>query len=258
MWTDDPVLRDFKFTNVFRELDRTTVWFRENIRDPLKNRAEVLNATIAFRWFNRIETGEVLLRDPNLFEVWDSATARGRLAERSPVVGGAYIIKTPNGMSKLDGVLWCIDQCHAENHRLYDEIHGGTLENAVNVLCGMPFMGPFMAYEVVTDLRHTHMLDEAPDIMTWANPGPGCARGLSRLIGEDKDHFNRGSVKHREIMMDKMQDLLHETLETKYWPASWPRWEMRDVEHTLCEWDKYMRARLGEGRPKQRFTFAGS
>lgn len=27
-WTDDPILRKFRFTNVFRELDRTTVWFR--------------------------------------------------------------------------------------------------------------------------------------------------------------------------------------------------------------------------------------
>ncbi len=27
-------------------------------------------------------------------------------------------------------------------------------------------------------------------------------------------------------------------------------WEMREVEHTLCEFDKHERARLGQGRPR--------
>ena len=39
----------------------------------------------------------------------------------------------------------------------------------------------FMAYEVVTDLRHTKWLKNAKDIMTWANPGPGAQRGLNRI-----------------------------------------------------------------------------
>jgi hypothetical protein len=42
------------------------------------------------------------------------------------------------------------------------------------------------------------------------------------------------------------------------WPHEWPAWEMREVEHTLCEFDKYERARLGEGRPKQRFNPGGT
>ena len=35
-WTDDPILQEFKFCQVFREHDRTTRWFRTHIRDPLK------------------------------------------------------------------------------------------------------------------------------------------------------------------------------------------------------------------------------
>jgi hypothetical protein len=30
----------------------------------------------------------------------------------------------------------------------------------------------------------------------------------------------------------------------------WPAWEMREVEHSLCEFDKYERVRRGEGRPR--------
>ena len=64
-WTDDPILQRYRFTNVFRELDATTVWFRQHLRDPLKNLVEVLPATVVFRWFNRISTGEIIMQQQN-------------------------------------------------------------------------------------------------------------------------------------------------------------------------------------------------
>jgi hypothetical protein len=36
-WTKDPVLATAYFCNVFREDDRTTVWFREEVRNKLRN-----------------------------------------------------------------------------------------------------------------------------------------------------------------------------------------------------------------------------
>ena len=62
-WTDDPILQKYKFTNVFREDDATTVWFRENMRDELCEHSDVILATIIFRWFNLVETGKVLLEN---------------------------------------------------------------------------------------------------------------------------------------------------------------------------------------------------
>jgi hypothetical protein len=105
-------------------------------------------------------------------------------------------------------------------------------------------MGPFMAYEVVTDLRHTAILENAPDIHTWANAGPGARRGLNRVFG--KDYGRDDVVGMRELLK----------LSRYMWPSQiegvmQPRWEMREVEHSLCEFDKYERARLGQGRPKQ-------
>jgi hypothetical protein len=37
-WTDDPILRDYKFTNPFRENDRGTVWLRENFLEASSKR----------------------------------------------------------------------------------------------------------------------------------------------------------------------------------------------------------------------------
>ena len=33
-WTEDPILRDFRFCNIYREDDKVTVWIRENWRNP--------------------------------------------------------------------------------------------------------------------------------------------------------------------------------------------------------------------------------
>ena len=33
--------------------------------------------------------------------------------------------------------------------------------------------------------------------------------------------------------------------------------EMRDIEHSLCEFDKYERVRLGQGAPRSKYTYKG-
>jgi hypothetical protein len=94
--------------------------------------------------------------------------------------------------------------------------------------------------------------------MTWANPGPGANRGANRVFGRPFDTKNK-----REALIEEMRMLLSLSEDSDLWPQEkmntkklwkydhkWPTWEMRDVEHTLCEFDKYERVRLGEGRPR--------
>lgn len=281
-WTSDPVLHKYRFTNVYRELDATTVWFRENVREKNDNTPEVLLATVLFRWFNRVKTGEAIFcqlygdssgsaRTPwrhlmvheheEAMEILGSAIRS--YCRRGPYVTGAYIIKSPNGRDKLSGVLDCVSTFmrHHQLHRIrgresatgwreaaqWMESGRGSvkMEEVWEWLRRFPYMGNFMAYEVVTDLRHTYLLRDAPDIMKWANPGPGAMRGLNRLHGRQ---LSNTSSKSRFIR--EMRQLL-EASDTM-WPNSdeFPPLEMRDVEHTLCEFDKYQRAVLGEGRPR--------
>jgi hypothetical protein len=39
------------------------------------------------------------------------------------------------------------------------------------------------------------------------------------------------------------------------WPKDWPKLEMRDVEHTLCEFDKYERVKAGEGQMRAKYDW---
>lgn len=289
-WTQDPILLEYKFTNIFRELDRTTVWFRDNIRNPLRLTPDVLFATIAFRWFNRISTGEAILRWGN--ETFGDPLAfanRNRWAESLFVeslenyirqqctdgwVTGAYLIKTPDGMDKLAGVIENIRNVSA--HEEFDEtlkvFESGefSMQGLTVALQEFDYLGPFMAYEVACDLRFTPFMEGAPDILTWANPGPGARRGIHRLMNLwDDPRLKRRSGKRagqrsrkqgelfkREEYVKIMQDLVGMSRDPIHWPPYWPKWEMREAEHTLCEFDKYERIRLGEGKTKQRFAGA--
>lgn len=259
-WTDDAILQAYRFCNIYRELDTTTIWFRENVREVRDY--SPLVATVLFRWFNRIQTGEAMFTQRTLSN--DGSTAFERYLEtkdtdilksailaycgKGPYVTGSYIIKTPDGMNKLDGVLWCVDKFVRESSEYDPHHYPKTLEKMWEWLCHYSYLGDFMAYEIVTDLRHTYLLEDASDITTWANPGPGAMRGLNRIHGRD---LNKKLKKSHYIQ--EMRNLLDSSRNPVNWPKEWPVWEMREVEHTLCEFDKYLRASLGEGRPRQVF-----
>lgn len=245
-WTDDPVFQKWRFCNVHREDDKTTQWFREHIRDPLSDDPrKVLLATVAFRWFNRIETGELikdeLLSGWPLPEAEDSA--RGKLGSVSPLTTSAYIIKSPTGLSKLEGLLQCIRNV-VEGE---DVVHPWPrIQDLWEHLQQYPLMGPFMAYEVVSDLRWTSVLHDARDILSWANPGPGCARGLGWMFEDNPSKFKAGRPHDRRAMLGAMSLLLTASRSSRHWPMDWPRWEMREVEHWACEYDKYRRGEAGQ------------
>lgn len=52
-WTEDPILRDYKFTNVYRELDRNSQWQIRNILlDDSLSLANLVWKMMVFRYFN--------------------------------------------------------------------------------------------------------------------------------------------------------------------------------------------------------------
>jgi hypothetical protein len=272
-WTDDPILRQYRFTNVFRELDRTTQWCRQHVRAPHDGTAECLLATVLFRWFNRIETGEIIfgqldlltgmtpwehyLRDGNT-EPIKAALLRAR--PRGPHVTGAYIIIGLPGRPKLDGVLY-----YARHFALFSDWRRAarimlsapwSMQEFTAWMKQWPGMGKFLAYEIACDLQHTKLMSRAPDVDTWANLGPGARRGLNRIHGRQcsgarTPRKSWATAIPEEQAMEEMRQLWHMAQDGAHWPHNWPRWDMRTVEHTLCEYDKILRVRSGEGTPRQ-------
>lgn len=292
-WTDDEVLQRYFFTNPYREHDKVTTWFRKNVREPLRNDPAVLMATIIFRWFNLPSTGEILLGldaedrecglcgrshrgtgacsscgNPHTMELltrWNPEEAFKRLdrvrKRGEPVFTGAFMINSPAGKPKLEAIIERIDNAWADREQLYAHLRdtrnwastGGhaTLQGAHAALLRYPGLGGFMAYEVVCDLRYTHLLWDAPDVLTWCNPGPGAIRGLLRLLERPFEKGNNSTSPPRPKDWDAQMIAL--LAATRAALPRMPPFEMREIEHSLCEWDKYMRALSGDGRMKRTY-----
>lgn len=261
-WTDDGVMQTVFFTNPYRENDKTTVWFRNHVREPLHNERSVLMATVIFRWFNLIRTGETLIggtpENPgeNLIMGWNEAKAVARLRKQNktgPAFTGAYMIKAGNGPPgcKIPNVCESITRVWKERDRLIQLCHDDCrLEALWQELKKFQNLGGFMSYEIVCDLRYTDLLENATDVDTWCNPGPGALRGLTRLTGEplQRNKYNKLIAPKAKDHLKTMQGLL--ALVRKKL-SKMPHFELREIEHSLCEWDKYERARLNDGKLKR-------
>jgi hypothetical protein len=258
-WTLDPILQTYKFTNVYRELDRGTVHCREAIREPYAAHPELFFNIAAYRRYNLIETQQAL----GYIEDYDADRYTQHMFQRRASGGqiftGAHMlcgnIRDASGYmppTKIEQIFNISFAILWNKRRELEPQPGDTLEMAFNRLDGkVPGYGHFITYEVITDLRWTRYLCNAADILTWANPGPGAIRGIVRLMGQDARHGTKDFPSRAECIM-AMRTLLE--LSPEYLAYWMDPLEMRDVEHSLCEWDKYMRVLTGEGKPRSKFV----
>lgn len=242
-WTQDKILRKYKFCNIFRELDTVTVWIRENWREPYADHPNLWFAMAMARQINWTDT----LAEIGFPEKWQPRRVvhviQYRRVRGLKAYTGAYMLTGTLGGGKAEQTAFKILGPLYRHPPPLDQ--ASTLEEAFRMFEGRPGFGPFLSYEVVTDLRHTRYLRDATDTMTWASAGPGAMRGVNRMLGLP---FKPAKQLSTDDYLGRMRHLLGVSRE--YLPRDFPRLELRDIEHSLCEWDKYERVRLGQGKPR--------
>lgn len=299
-WTQDPILQQYRFCNIFRELDTVTQYIDQHIRKPYANHPNLWIMLAIARYINWPETLQTLidLAENQNVPCWPSHPkfdCGGHLFNASPearhsdlawalaqmakegrkVYTGAYMIRAESDPKKpwyswkkheyiADIVIGRLWEDRAKWTHMLEDVPAqlrsfNTAQQVHQFFCDKRYVGwgPFMSYEVVTDMMHTRYLKHAPDRFSWANAGPGAIRGLNRLTG-DKLTLNPGTFTTNEEMKDILNILNHhrQLLSPAFNEVfEGHTFEMRDVEHTLCEFDKYERVRLGEGKPRSRYDW---
>jgi hypothetical protein len=243
-WTQDPILQRYRFCNTYRENDKETAWLRNNWLLPYADHPNLWFAVCMFRQINWSPT----LAELGFPTKWNSRKAFTMLMRRKhrgeKVYTSAYMIPSLGEKNKIKYTVSSVLQPiwtawkrqHMEDNIRFHNFPFRTLEEAHGWFLEQYGFGPFIAYEVVTDLRHTRYLQDAPDILTWANPGPGAKRGLCRLMDLDI----KAPIK-RADQIKYMQDVFQWVQYNREVPLL-PTLEMRDIEHSLCEYDKHQRA----------------
>jgi hypothetical protein len=276
-WTEDPILRDNRFCNVYREDDRVTIWTRENIRKPFKNHPHLWLMLAIARYINWPPTLAELMRA----HAWPSDTdwqpslmtgvLEGLAEVGKKVYTGAYMIRAESDPRQpwytwtkhkyiaevVIGKLWKNREEIVAKLNLFQD----NLQSCWSILQAQKYTGwgPFMAYEWVTDLRHTRYLRAANDIFAWANAGPGAIRGLNRIHGRllvTQPTPEQTCCEMQELMRE-LNYLESSSFTELFGPPGLdpPRFEMRDIEHTLCEFDKYQRIKLGQGKMRAKYNW---
>jgi hypothetical protein len=257
-WTDYPILSKYRFCNVYRELDTVTQWIVKNWCKPNKDDPHLWFAMVVARFINWPDTlAEIEYPHIGVFEGWAqlrfSKSVQYREVNGLKVYGGAYTIST-NGRAMvkwkylLEHVfkpLWDareeIEQTLRQPRQTLAEVHA--------VLTQFQGLGSFMAAQVIADLK-TFQLKKAPDYWTWAASGPGSRRGLNRVCNRPKDE------RWTEDEWKETLDILYERIAQMCAAEGMPRLDAQNLQNSLCEFDKYERVRLGEGRPRSLYPGA--
>lgn len=251
-WTKDPIFLAYRFCNMYRELDKVTVWIRKNWREPNAENPDLWFAMVVARLLNKPESLEALDVKRHILN-WDPKSLKKILRLRKEagekIFSAAYMIHadaTETGLKTDYLADFVLTPMWKERETLRPR-KSDTLATFHVRLMTQRDMGSFMAAQVVADTKFQVALKSSPDWWTWAAPGPGSMRGLNRVCGADV------SEKWKPEIWLTALNLLQFEIDRKTREADMPRISAQDLQNCLCEFDKYERARLGEGRPKQRY-----
>jgi hypothetical protein len=190
--TDDPVLRCFKFTNAYRASDRVSQYLIKHViyRNDLPNdETNMFFRILLFKLFNKIETWITLENDAGpitwetfSFSRFDKILSR-QMSLGHRIYSAAYIM--PSGGSffghpaKHQNHLRMLQHVVRERFpsRLTDTKH---MADAFALLRTIPFVGPFLAYQYVTDLNYSELTNfgEAEFVVA----GPGALDGIHKCF----------------------------------------------------------------------------
>ncbi len=253
LFTDDPILQKYRFCNVRREDDRVTRWIKAEIRRPFQNSPDLWWMLCVARTINLpASLGELIEKrawpfvNPGFHPEMMTKVLEARQARGEQLHTGAYMIRAESN-KKVPWFEWSKAKylCEIVLGRLWQsEIDLSSMEKAHESICAYHGWGPFMAYQAVVDMRFTPILEQSPDIARWAAAGPGTIRGINRLMGDPV----KASMT-QEFALQTMRDW-YPIFQTAFAEVSDNHLDFSDVPNILCETDKYLRVKNGEGKPR--------
>jgi len=151
------------------------------------------------------------------------------------------------GRKKVDSICDLVESIALRASRVVTSTMRGTWANLVD----FDGMGSFLAGQVVADLAHMPATFPWADAAAWAPLGPGSARGINRLLGRPKDKTVAQTQFEVELpaLIDVLRPMVPELWDDRHLQAM-------DVQNCLCEFDKYRRLQLGEGKVRARYVGA--
>ena len=249
-WTDDPIIADHKFTNSYRASDRVSQFLiRHVIYDGNQSAREIFFRTLLFKLFNRIETWELLtsrlgsiVYEDYSFERYNRVLTDA-LSSKRRIYSAAYIM--PSGRSTFGRDLKHRNHLMLLERMMEDGlpekiVTSSSMKQAFETMRAYPMIGDFLAYQYVTDLNYSEVLNFSETEFVSAGPGAkdGIRKCFSDLAGLSVEDVIRLVTEHQEWEFDR--------LGLKFRPLWGRPLQFIDVQNLFCEVSKYARLKHPE------------
>lgn len=261
-YTNDPILQEFKFTNVYRCLDRSSQYLIKNVINAEGDYTPVDKfwRILLYKHFNLPSTWDLLIEgfgditfDIPFEEITDYLVEHqnkgAKLYSNAYMLTGSFF-KDPvkkakygirDGAKKCEAYLAIFKQEIFENGRINEMLNSKSLEELFGHFKKVTNIADFLAMQYAIDMNYSDLFNFSEDEFVIA--GPGAIRGIERT-------FNiTGKANYTDIIKwvsDNFEKLVEEYM-AKYnigiifnqLPNRRP--SLIDFQNCFCETDKYLR-----------------
>ncbi len=251
-WTQDRILQEYKFCNVYRAADRVSQYLIRNVAYHTDDAspADRLFQIVAFRNFSKTSTWDtvvdILRRLPRIADL-ESGVFEAALTEAKNRNGGlytgAFILCATDAYGRKTKHLNHVELFRDMfvRSRLAERIlEARSLEEVYDLLHSFPLMGDFMSYQMAIDLNYSEHVNFSENDFT--KPGPGALRGIKKVFSD------LGGLTPQEVIMWMVDNQEGEFARLGLaFKGLWGRpIQAIDAQNLFCETDKYCREAVPE------------
>lgn len=250
-WTEDSILKKYKFTNTYRASDRVSQYLIKNViyTDNNYTPEDQFFRIILFKLFNKISTweyiencvGEIKYEDYK-FEMYDTILTKA-LSEKKTIYSAAYIMPSGNN-------IFGYKKKHQNNLKLLEKMMNDkvpkkiaslrSMKELYELLLSYPTIGKFLAFQYCIDINYSDICDFSE--MSFVIAGPGAKNGIRKCFEETYGWSDEDIIKYMALRQEEEFSRLG--LEFK---SLWGRpLQLIDCQNIFCETDKYARVAFPE------------
>ena len=288
-WTDNKIFAEYRFTNVYRELDRSSQWLIKNVLCDSDNSVEdLLFKIIIYRFINKPDCFEhknkylrVELQSYEDFdeqEMWRQMAAYRKHVENpwqiAYMTNLAFLAMPDDWDNERDGMF----KDHAYIRYIFPKVHklipklkktiqtSNNVEDTIKLLETIPAVSSFMSHEFFMDFCYVAKYGEKPlwkfETSDWVNNGPGSSLGI-RLLFPSLQTIKEQSQAF-EWLLEIAESELSRYGNFKYvdWNRDEKKYEIvkkinltkNIIEFWLCEFSKYNKILWKEGKQRSKYS----
>ena len=248
--TEDPILQEFKFTNVYRACDRVSQYLIKNViykNLDIYSPEDALLRILLFKVFNRIETWEYLEEQTDItvtnYNVCKLSKALTLRQDHHPIFSNAYMMTGCHSgyeeiTSKHQVWLQMMEDEFIRKHGFKKILKASSLSEVYNLLRSLPLIGDFLAYQYSIDFNYSPYLNFDED--SFVKAGIGAVRGIKKCFLSYGHNYEEAIY----YVYDHFEELQKKYGYTEFRPLPGRKPKLIDLQNCFCETDKYLRAKL--------------